>query len=146
MKTKRGKKIPSRVKAPSGIWCAFSYDNCLVGYLVTEAGNLNRPIAFVDTTYGRAPEGFSIAREIRNFYLREPWRAMIADDISVIDLSPYAYPDSRAPMPGFVFGLRCVPADAHGERQNIPDKEPRPPCRFMADALKQRRPSRARRR
>ena len=119
------------------IWCASNYDNSRRGYLVTELENIDRPLAFIDFVKGSAADGFEVARKICIFHRQEPWRAAIGiEGISVIDLTAYGRKGSAVPMPGFVYGLTCVPADDQGNPMvGAENREPRPWCRFMVDAL-----------
>ena len=78
---------------------------------------------------------FIDAQRICDHYPQEPWRAAIECESSVVDLTQFGQSQSTAPMPSFIYGLRCTPANEQGEERDAIFIEPRPWCRFMADAL-----------
>lgn len=140
--TRRKQSHDSPAPEPTAIWCAMEYANIQDGYLVTEPGNVHRPVAFIDIINGSAAQGFEVAQRIRDYFPTEPWRAVNEiEGIGVIDLTPYGQPGSAAAMPGFVYGLRCIPVNEDGEDQDAPYIEPRPWCRFMAAEIAERNPA-----
>lgn len=123
------------------VWQARCWRDTPVGYLVTEPGNIDRPIAllYADSFHDQsdADRDFETAEQIA----RDPtavWRSAGP----VVNLSDYGHPDSRSPMPAFIYSLRCVPMppkDMSGEAPepiNVPPVEPRPYCRFLLAEVK----------
>lgn len=90
-----------------GVWLAVSeFMGSTPGFLVSDAKNVHRPIAFViDGDYPIASEqAIDVAWNIACDPDSALWR-------HCIDLRQYGYPDSRAPMPGGLYGMLCTPVD-----------------------------------
>lgn len=122
---------------PAAIWRTVDHHE-FTGYLITEADNLHRPLAFVDCVDCGDADGFEVAKIVSDCFPRQAWRASCAEEeVSVIDLASFGWPESVQPMPAFIYALRCTPAGPEGKGiDGAPEpREPRPWCRFMADAM-----------
>lgn len=117
------------------VWKAYDFQQCVAGYLITAENDLDRPIAFIDSTEigGIGDAGArAIAEEIaRNF--------TTAGNGRCIDLRAFGWNDSREPMPGWVYGLACEPLDADLDFDEM--RTPRPFCRFLASRMQQQAPN-----
>lgn len=127
------------------VWRARDWRRCAAGYLVTEPGDIGRPVALVEADNFEDDDHLVggplwIARLIAAEGPSAGW----GRGVPVIDLAPYGRPDSTKPMPGFVYGLRCVPVPEQGGGEDEADgadtepEEPRPLCRYMLADLADR--------
>jgi hypothetical protein len=122
----------SKNKSDCQTWACFTEESpCgVAGYLITEPGRLNEPIAYIRIRgSGSDLEGaYNFAR-------------LIADNHSLMELFPaaqdlrqFAKLDSNRPTPGFLFSLWCLEcedgAEPEGEDLNEPVQQPIPFCRF----------------
>lgn len=113
------RKVPDVLKA-------VDFRDHQVGWLVVADENPDRPIAFVHA--GKGNEGFHKATDIAN----DPQLIYSGQGPNCVDLRPYGWPDSRDPMPAFVYGLRLFRVDYTGDCTNAVELECAPPCRFRA--------------
>jgi|GEM_PF-3969866 len=130
--------MKDKLDLPSGmVWEACDWDGATVGFLVTEQNKIDRPIAFISTMNCTSERALPICQAIADTANTEPWR--FANEISIIDLTPYAKPDSIAPMPKFVFSLLLYRVDRLGRTDDeCIGVESCPPCRFLYRKLKKR--------
>jgi hypothetical protein len=114
------------------LWVAISWHapHVPVGYIVTQRGDISRPIAFL---LGCTKTTWSAARKIDADHaaapsIAQPW---------CIDLQPYGKPESESPMPGFVYAYNYLPvedvkADIGQPLEGAFAQQSRPWCRYMA--------------
>jgi hypothetical protein len=121
------------------VWEAETFDGRAMGFLVTEPGDINRPVALVCPVMRSDDEDEK--DRLYNARIHAEW---IADDHAlagrsfdqpVIDLRRYGRPDSTEPVPGFVYGLRCRPVEDDGTTVDVEPVEPAPFCRFRLAAM-----------
>jgi len=116
------------------VWRAFDFQRCECGLLVTYENEIDRPIAFVDTSeisgFGMSTER---ARELAEAIAATP---SLASDGGCIDLRAYGAEDSEEPTPGWLYGLYCEPVDV--EQEHAERVSPAPYCRFLARRMRER--------
>jgi hypothetical protein len=118
------------------IWEAYTLDGRVVGYLVTEEGNVDRPVAMVCCDKDHSDDS-----QVENAIIHAEW---IADDHAlagrsydqaVIDLCHYGRANSVEMMPGFVYGLKCWPLNDDRTIADVKPVEPAPFCKFRLAAM-----------
>ena len=125
-------RVPKPIFEPIAgqVWKASDFQGCFTGYLVTDAGNLDRPIAYVDASGAwelSEEEALAVAEKIA----ADPRTAGYQ---RCIDLRAYGYDDSRLPTPAFVYALWCEPV---GDDAGVQPMHPSPFCKFRALTLKE---------
>jgi hypothetical protein len=124
--------------AAKSVWQAREIlSGSFVGFLVTEPGNLDRPVAMVLNVEGFEPDSGQHPQSTG-----EMWR--LAAEVSidhalisarpVVDLRQYGKPNSESPMPGWIYGLECREID-DDLRPNGAPLQPAPFCRFRLAML-----------
>lgn len=103
------------------VWQCKMPDDFEVGFLVTEPGRLDRPIAFciADPAEGRTEK---YARETAHEIADNPRCLEVAVFFQgpAIDLRHFGKLDSNAPMPRWVYGLQCRPDVGDGNYEYTP--------------------------
>lgn len=123
------------------VWaCSTEMANWAVGYLVTEAGNIDRPIVFLEASGGDSSPDFGSEGAISAV-----WR--LADNyadigrVNCIELRDKGLPNSIMPMPEFVYALRCNRINRAGEEiEGVPEQQPHPFCKFKLDLMQKLAP------
>jgi hypothetical protein len=105
----------------AGLWKAYDRAGTLDGYLVTAPHDLDRVIAYIGFDDLSESDALALARRICEDPEVAGWGG------PGYDLRPYGQPGSAAPMPQWVYGLKCRPLRG-GSRGYI---SPAPYCRFM---------------
>jgi len=113
------------------VWaCKTLLGNFDIGWLVTETGDFNRPVAFVESDGERRDADL----------LKLAWR--IADDrllagrVACIDLRDKGRPESISEMPGFIYALECNRINRAGELLDE-GGTPVPFCKFRLKRMQE---------
>lgn len=128
----------AKARMPGELWATSDqWHDDFDGILVTEAGNLNAPVAYIDAAgmievcCGADP--WEVAEEIAAaFTALDRFRQTMeqADLRHVVDLRNCGGP-TQPPMPGFVYGLRCRPRWARKAQVRYP----RPFCAHLLNDI-----------
>lgn len=106
------------------------------GLLVTEAGDLDRPLLYLDHSSGDTEKARGLANAVAHrpeLLDQADTRADLRDaELHWFDLRQCGRPGSPLPVPSFLYGLECRPADGDLEALS---RKPRPFCRFLLDEL-----------
>ena len=138
MKTKT-KKSPAKSNVShkrgfAGVWHASDWTDCHVGYLVTLPADLDRPIAFIDISFGG---DLSQVLDLAQSIVVDPQKAWrhAGTGAQVIDLRNCSRCE---PYPRFIYSLRCIPLNDFGLPLDVEPKEPTPFCQFLWNELSER--------
>ncbi len=98
------------------IWKARNAHNFLMGFLVTEPGNVDRPLAMIFSNMNDwEREAYQVAR----WCLSDPsnaWRET-GDNVNGIDLRPFGKPDSQRPDADVHLFAQVLPNGTRHEMQ-----------------------------
>jgi hypothetical protein len=126
---------PEGPQAPAGVWYVSDFpaypSYAHLGYLVAPAG-LDFPVALCLTDGTR--QGENDAFDAANHIAGNPagdWGPLGR----AVDLRDCGHLDARRPVPGWVYGLQCRPADWDGGPVDVPAVSPNPFCRFRLARL-----------
>jgi hypothetical protein len=124
-----GEHEPSQAPAPvkRDIYLALSggISLQLTGYLVTEAGDVDRVIAYCPVTPTDPSHMRQLmARQLRN--ARRVARGLMEKDEDNLEVLWLRHPNGPLPMPPWVYGLTCIPLSGKW------DGEFRHPCPFSS--------------
>jgi len=112
------------------IWeCQFP-NRISVGLMVTEPGRVDSPIAFVPIV-DVDPDEADISQAELIVEHRDRLSVVLEPDRVIIDLRPYGKLDSNAPMPRWIYSLRCRPQGSEAEYTHVPT----PFCRFLIQEM-----------
>jgi hypothetical protein len=118
------------------LWCIMSIcdidprgpDCAIQDYLVTEPGDIDRPIAVIDVRGDSSdPRLRASAAALATTIVRGT--AVRGDHaLAWTDLRPFGRPDSTEPVPAWVYALECMPASETGLPIVGPLRTPFPVC------------------
>lgn len=115
-------------RTPGEVWRSHDFQRCFDGFLVTERGNIDRPIAYVDAT-GLSNMGEEEALSLAMKIATDPLAA--GDPVGCMDLRHFGRVDSTLPVPGWIYGIFCSQVRASGgERERFVQPSPFCPVRL----------------
>ena len=130
------------------VWEARDFrDQGVVGYLITEEGNIHRPIA-ICLRDPQSNDAFAYRAAWERWAIgpRAAWQRMEPEFL--LELSQYGRLDSTEMMPTFIYSLQCRPVEVSDSKcpgahdvavvANCAALQPHPYCKFMEESFRYR--------